>query len=35
MFDDANAFVRYRMEDHGKLRSQPFGPESSPYPAEA
>ena len=35
MFDDADAFVRYRMEDHGELRSQPFGPESSPYPADA
>jgi len=33
MFDDAEAFVKYRMEDHGKLRSQPYGPEKSPYPA--
>ena len=32
MFDDGDAFVRYRMEDHGGLRSQPYGPESSPYP---
>lgn len=35
MFDDVDAFVRYRMEDHGKLRSQPFGPQSSPYPDDA
>jgi len=33
MFDDVDAFVRYRMEDHGSLRSQPYGPETSPYPA--
>ena len=32
MFDDEAAFVRYRMEDHGKLRSQPYGPERAPYP---
>ena len=32
MFDDEDAFVRYRMEDHGRLRSQPYGPERSPYP---
>lgn len=32
MFDNAAAFTQYRMEDHGKLRSQPFGPETSPYP---
>ena len=33
MFDDAEAFARYRLKDHGKLRSQPYGPESAPYPA--
>ena len=32
MFDDEAAFVKYRMEDHGRLRSQPYGPEKSPYP---
>ena len=32
MFDDVDDFVRYRMEDHGKLRSQPYGPERAPYP---
>ena len=32
MFDDEAAFVRYRMHDHGELRSQPYGPETSPYP---
>ena len=32
MFDDEAAFVRYRMEDHGRLRSQPYGPERAPYP---
>jgi len=32
MFDDAEAFVRYRMHDHGTLRSQPYGPEAAPYP---
>lgn len=32
MFDDEAAFVRYRMEDHGTLRSQPYGPERAPYP---
>lgn len=32
MFDDAEAFVTYRMEDHGRLRSQPYGPETAPYP---
>lgn len=32
MFDDVEAFVKYRMEDHGTLRSQPYGPEKSPYP---
>ena len=32
MFDDADAFATYRLKDHGKLRSQPFGPESAPYP---
>lgn len=33
MFDDEAAFIQYRMHDHGKLRSQPFGPEVSAYPA--
>lgn len=32
MFDDEAAFVRYRMHDHGTLRSQPYGPETAPYP---
>ena len=32
MFDDAAAFSQYRMHDHGTLRSQPFGPETAPYP---
>jgi glyoxylase-like metal-dependent hydrolase (beta-lactamase superfamily II) len=32
MFDDEATFVKYRMHDHGRLRSQPFGPEGSPYP---
>lgn len=32
MFEDAAAFTQYRMHDHGRLRSQPFGPQSSPYP---
>ena len=34
MFDDAEAFVKYRMEDHGRLRSQPYGPERAPYPGD-
>ena len=34
MFDDADAFATYRLKDHGKLRSQPFGPETTPYPAD-
>ena len=32
MFDNPDAFSQYRLHDHGKLRSQPFGPETSPYP---
>ncbi len=32
MFDDAATFSQYRMVDHGQLRSQPFGPETAPYP---
>lgn len=34
MFEDVEAFVKYRMQDHGTLRSQPFGPETSPYPTD-
>lgn len=33
MFDDAAAFTQYRLHDHGNLRNQPFGPETSPYPS--
>lgn len=32
MFEDRDAFVQYRMVDHSRLRSQPYGPERSPYP---